>query len=104
MCDIARRNGINVILASIPPAGRFPWSPGIETRRPIAEMNAWLKSYAAQIGATWVDYHRVLDDGTGAMKPGLASDGVHPTQAGYDAMATIIEPVLARVLKKSRGS
>jgi lysophospholipase L1-like esterase len=104
MCDIARRNRIEVILASIPPAARFPWNPAIETRRPIAEMNAWLKSYAAHSGATWIDYHRVLDDGTGAMKPGLASDGVHPTQAGYDAMATIIEPVLARVLKKSRGS
>ena len=57
-------------------------------------MNAWLKRYAADTGAAWVDYHQVLDDGTGAMKPGLASDGVHPTAAGYDAMATVVEPVL----------
>jgi lysophospholipase L1-like esterase len=104
MSDIARRNGIKVILASIPPAGRFPWAPTIETRRPIAEMNAWLKSYAAETGATWVDYHPVLDDGTGAMKPGLAADGVHPTEAGYDAMATVIVPVLTRVLGQPRRS
>jgi lysophospholipase L1-like esterase len=101
MSDIARRNGIKVILASMPPAAGFPWAPKIGTRRPIAEMNRWLKSYAAQTGATWVDYHSVLDDGTGAMKPGLAVDGVHPTEAGYDAMATVIEPVLARVLRGS---
>jgi len=102
MSDIARRNGIKVIFASIPPAGRFPWAPAIETRRPIAEMNAWLKSYAAQTGAAWVDYHPVLDDGTGAMKPGLAVDGVHPTEAGYDAMATVIVPVLTRLLREPR--
>jgi lysophospholipase L1-like esterase len=67
-------------------------------------MNAWLKSYAAETGATWVDYHPVLDDGTGAMKPGLAADGVHPTEAGYDAMATVIVPVLTRVLGQPRRS
>jgi lysophospholipase L1-like esterase len=49
-----------------------------------------------------VDYRRVLDDGTGAMKPGLAVDGVHPTEAGYDAMATVIEPVLRRMFGKAR--
>jgi lysophospholipase L1-like esterase len=104
MSDIARRNGIRVILVSIPPAAGFPWAPTIKTRQPIAEMNAWLKSYAAQTGAAWVDYHTVLDDGTGAMKPGLAVDGVHPTEAGYDAMATVVEPVLARVLRGSHRS
>jgi lysophospholipase L1-like esterase len=40
----------------------------------------------------------VLDDGTGAMKPGMAGDGVHPTEAGYDAMAKVVEPILLRVL------
>jgi lysophospholipase L1-like esterase len=49
----------------------------------------------------WVDYHPVLDDGTGAMKPGLAVDGVHPTEAGYDAMATVIDPILAKVLRRA---
>jgi len=102
MSDIARAHGIAVLVASIPPAANFPWRPGLETRRPIAEINRWLKSFAASTGATWVDYRPVLDDGTGAMKPGLASDGVHPTEAGYDAMATVIEPILARSLRHAR--
>jgi lysophospholipase L1-like esterase len=103
MSDIARAHGIKVLIASIPPASSFPWKPGVETRRPIAEINAWLKSFAARTGATWVDYHPVLDDGTGAMKPGLASDEVHPTPAGYDAMATVIEPILSHTLATHRA-
>ena len=99
MSDIARQRGIKVLIASIPPAASFPWRPGLETRKPIAELNAWLKRFAHESGATWVDYRPVLDDGTGTMKPGLASDGVHPTEAGYDAMATVIEPILKRIAK-----
>jgi len=98
MTDIAQRHGIEVLIASVPPAAEFPWAPKIETRKAIAELNRRLRRVAQQTGATWVDYHPVLDDGTGAMKPGLAYDGVHPTEAGYDAMATMIEPVLRRVL------
>lgn len=100
MTDIARRHGIKVLLASIPPAARFPWQPGVETRRPIAAINAWLKRFALESGATWVDYHQVLDDGSGGMKPGLAVDGVHPTEAGYDAMASVIEPILRKMFSR----
>ena len=99
MTDIAQRHGIKVMIASIPPAAQFPWSPAIETRRSIAALNRRLRRLARRTGATWVDYHPVLDDGSGAMKPGLASDGVHPTETGYDAMATVIQPVLRRLLK-----
>lgn len=98
MTDIAQQQGIEVLIASVPPAGQFPWAPQVETRKAIAELNRRLEHLARQSGATWVDYHWVLDDGSGAMKPGLAYDGVHPTEAGYDAMATVIDPVLRRVL------
>jgi len=100
MSDIARSEGIKVLLAPIPPAASFPWRPGLETRPRIAELNRWLERFARESGASWVDYRRVLDDGTGAMKPGLAADGVHPTEAGYDAMATVIEPILRRTVER----
>jgi lysophospholipase L1-like esterase len=102
MVAIAQRHGIRVLLASIPPAASFPWRPGLETRKPIAAMNAWLKQFARESGSIWVDYWPVLNDGTGAMKPGFASDGVHPTEAGYDAMATVIEPILHRLFPQER--
>lgn len=100
MVDIARRHSIEVLLATIPPAAGFPWRPGLETRQPIAAMNRWISQFARESGTILVDYWPVLDDGHGAMKPGLASDGVHPTEAGYDAMALVIEPILHRLLQQ----
>jgi lysophospholipase L1-like esterase len=101
MTDIAQRQDIKVLIASIPPAASFPWAPQVQTRPRIAEINHWLESFARTAGAVWIDYRPVLDDGTGAMKPGFASDGVHPTEHGYDAMATVIEPVLRRMFRHS---
>ena len=102
MVDIAKRHGIRVLLAPIPPAASFPWRAGLETRKPIAAMNVWLEQFARDQRLTWVDYRPVLDDGSGGMKPGLASDGVHPTEAGYDAMASVIEPGLRRLFPERR--
>jgi lysophospholipase L1-like esterase len=99
MTDVAQRHGIKVLIASVPPAGKIPWAPAIDARAAIAELNRRLKGVAGETGASWIDYHRVLDDGTGAMKPGFAYDGVHPTEMGYSAMATLIEPLLAKVLR-----
>ena len=95
MTAIAQANRIQVLIASVPPADRFPWRPGLETVKPIREINAWLKSYATSAGATWIDYWPVLADEKGAMKPGMATDGVHPTEQGYDMMATVLEPFLS---------
>lgn len=94
MTQIAKANGIGVILASVPPSDHFPWREGLDVLGPIREMNTWLQGYAKAERLTWVDYTPVLADAKGAMKPGLASDGVHPTEAGYDAMAAVIEPIL----------
>ena len=102
MSAIARQHGIRVLLASIPPAARFPWRPEVAPRGRIAEINAWLRRFAGETGAIYVDYHSALADAEGAMKPGLASDGVHPTGAGYDVMAAVAEPVLARIGRRGR--
>lgn len=99
MAAIARQNGVRLLLASIPPAASFPWREGLDTLRPIAELNGWLRSYAREVGATYVDYHSALADSAGAMRPGLAYDGVHPTEEGYDAMIKVVEPLLARLLR-----
>ena len=96
MAAIARASGISVVLASVPPAASFSWRPGLEVRGPIAAINHWAAAFARTTGATWIDYHPALADATGAMRPGFASDGVHPTAAGYAAMEAVAAPVLAR--------
>lgn len=95
MARLARQNGIEVLLASVPPAASFPWIAGLETVGPIREMNAWAKGYAEANGITYVDYTPVLADAAGGMKPGMAYDGVHPDTAGYAAMESVLGPMLA---------
>jgi lysophospholipase L1-like esterase len=101
MTDIAQRHGIKVIIASVPPAASFPWAPQVSSRPAIAGLNRRLERMAHETRSSWIDYHSVLDDGTNAMKPGLAVDGVHPTEAGYDAMQKLVEPLLARLLARA---
>lgn len=94
MVMLARQAKIGVLLASVPPADGFPWRPGLATVAPIRALNAWAKGYAAQSGATFVDYTPALATAGGAMKPGFADDGVHPTAAGYAAMEAVLTPIL----------
>jgi lysophospholipase L1-like esterase len=39
-------------------------------------------------------------DGKLGMKPELATDGVHPTKAGYDIMAPLAERAIADALRQ----
>jgi lysophospholipase L1-like esterase len=94
MIMLANAAGIDVLLASVPPADRFPWRPGLETVKPIREMNAWAKRYAKANGITYVDYTAALADEAGAMKPGMAYDGVHPSEQGYATMESVLAPLL----------
>jgi lysophospholipase L1-like esterase len=89
MTTLAQAGGIAVILATVTPVAEFPWRPGLGPTAKVAALNAWLRAYAAERGAVLADYTRVLDDGAGGMKPGLAYDGVHPTREGY----AVMEPV-----------
>jgi lysophospholipase L1-like esterase len=97
MCQLARANGIGVLLACVPPAANFPWRPGLDTKQPIDAINGFLRARAATLGATLVAYGPVLSDGAGGMRPGLAYDGVHPTARGYQRMESILEPLLGRL-------
>ncbi len=96
MTQLAQANGIKVILASIPPAANFPWRPGLEVTSKIVALNDWMRSYAASHGAVYADYWSTLQDGQGGMKPGLAYDGVHPTEQGYDLMLPVLEAAQKR--------
>ncbi len=94
MTELAQASRVSVILASIPPAASFPWRPGLETAGAIVATNEWLRDYARQVGAVYADYHGALSNGRGGMRPGLASDEVHPTAEGYAAMRPVAEAAL----------
>jgi lysophospholipase L1-like esterase len=98
MAELARAHGIKVILASTPPAAAFPWSPAMKPAPQIVTFNAWLRGYAAKNGFTYVDYHAALAGPDGGMKPGYATDGVHPTPQGYAVMKPLALAAIAKTL------
>jgi lysophospholipase L1-like esterase len=92
MAELAQAHGIRVILASVPPSDHFTWQPRVEPVAPIREINAWIRRYAKTHGCTYVDYYDAMATQAGAMRPGLSSDGVHPTAKGF----AIMEPLALR--------
>jgi lysophospholipase L1-like esterase len=102
MAELARAHGIQVILASVPPAAAFPWSPGKTPAPQVRALNAWLAAYARRNGFVYADYHAAMGDAAGGMKPSLSSDGVHPTREGYRVMAPIARRAIAAALGRRR--
>ena len=98
MVDIAKANHIQVILASITPAGVIPWRSEINASARIVELNAWIAAYAKARGLVYVDYHRALAGPDGAMKPGFSRDGVHPLRSGYALMTPLAKAAVAKAL------
>jgi len=100
MSDLARANGIRVVLCSVLPASDFHWHKGLEPAPKIRELNAWLKEYAAKNGFVYVDYYSSVANNEGGLKAELSPDGVHPNKAGYELMAPLAETGIAEALKK----
>lgn len=98
MVDIARANGIKVVLASTLPAEGFRWRPEVtDAMDKIRSLNERVKAYADSQQIPYVDYFDALvnDEGT-AMDARYASDtpGVHPNEAGYQVMEAVLMEVL----------
>ncbi|MDZ5648344.1 SGNH/GDSL hydrolase family protein [Nitrospirillum sp. BR 11828] len=102
MVELAQKHGIQVVLAGIPPALDFPWRKGLDPAPKVAAHNAWLKDYAAKVGALYVDYKDVVGDGKGGFKDGYALDGIHPTLTGYQAMAPLADKTVKEALVKAK--
>ena len=91
MADLATTNHIRVVLCSVLPAYEFGWHPGLEPAPKIVALNTWIKSYAAEKGYVYVDYHSAMKDQRDGLPANLSKDGVHPLPAGYAVMAPLVE-------------
>lgn len=105
MAELAKANGIRVVLSSITPVSGYHVAPSVVpqlTRRPPARtraMNDWIKTYAAANNHVYLDYYPAMIDGSGMLKTEFSSDDLHPNAAGYAAMAPLAEAAIARALK-----
>lgn len=94
MAELAKANGIAVVLCSVMPASDFKWRPGLEPAGKIIKLNRMIKEYADKNGLAYVDYHTALADEEGGLPAKYSEDGVHPTLEGYKVMENLLAPAL----------
>jgi lysophospholipase L1-like esterase len=63
------------------------------------ELNAWIKNYAAGVGAVYADYFSAVVDASGMFKEGLSGDGLHPNKQGYALIAPVAQAAIEKALK-----
>lgn len=102
MAQLARANGIAVVLASVLPASDYPWKTGLQPAPKIRALNDWIRQYAQRTGAVYLDYYGALDNGQGGLDAKVSGDGVHPNAAGYAVMAPLAQAAVERALRQAR--
>jgi len=108
IAELAKANKIRVVFASVLPISDYEKNkdgqPIIQSkRRPpeqITALNEWMKKYAAENEAVYLDYFSAMVDGKGFLREELSQDGLHPNQQGYDVMAPLAERAILAALKK----
>ena len=100
MTEIAKANGIRVVLSSVLPVFDYAWKPGLTPAPKIVALNAWMKAYAAGAGAVYLDYETPMADERHGLRADLTNDGVHPTEAGYRVMAPLADAAIAEALRR----
>ncbi len=101
MVDLAKQNGIRVVLSSLVPAFQFPWRPELAPVEKIRGLNDWIKDYAAKEGLIFLDYYSAMANEKRGLRAELSEDGVHPNKTGYAVMAPLAEKAIATALGKN---
>jgi exo-1,4-beta-D-glucosaminidase len=100
MAEIAKANGIRVVLSSVLPVYRYTWKPEVDPVQAIATLNQWMKEYARTHGAVYLDYYTAMKDEKLGMRSDLTTDGVHVNEAGYRVMAPLAIAAIEEALRK----
>lgn len=104
MVDIARANGIRVILASLTPVCDCKGKVWTE-RRPVGKIlgvNEWLEEYAAKEKLPYLDWHGALVQGRG-FREELTVDGLVPSERGYGVMGEMLRGMVGGEPRKREG-
>jgi acyl-CoA thioesterase I len=102
--ELAQAHQTKVILCSLTPVSDYTAHPQ-SVRRPAAqilELNAWIKSYAAEVHAGFADYYSALVDSKGMLKNGYSNDGLHPNDRGFALLAPVAEAGIEKALNEKR--
>ena len=97
MCELAKANGIKVILCSITPTSVFRWRKEIEPAQLIRDLNKMLEAYAKEAGHYFLNYHPALTDEKGGLPEKWSNDTCHPNLTCY---RTVMEPMVCDAVNK----
>ena len=99
MVELAKVNGIQVVLASVTPVCDCP-QPHTRVRTPgrIIGLNGWLREYAVETRSVYVNYHAALGGRT--LRPDLTRDGFLLNDAAYELMGALADQAVREALKR----
>ena len=103
MADIARANGIRVVLSSVTPVYPSEKAMRFFQERPpekIVALNRWIRAFCERTGCVYLDYFSAMVGQDGLLQRNLSDDGLHPNAAGQQIMAPLTEAAIAKALKK----
>jgi lysophospholipase L1-like esterase len=104
MAELARSNGIDLVLSSVTPVSDYGAKAAnaflLRSPQKILALNGWIKEYCAKTGAGCLDYFSAMVDDKGMLKRDLAEDGLHPNAAGYVVMAPLAEKAIQQALNQ----
>jgi len=83
MAELAKANGIRVVLSSVMPVCDYI-RPQTKQRPPekIKALNAWIKDYAAKNQLVYLDYYSAMLDDQEMFRKDLTYDGLHRMMRG----------------------
>lgn len=100
MAELAKANGIKVILSSVLPVGEYPWRKEIKNvPDKIEALNEGIRAYAKKNKFAYIDYYAVMHDENRSLIGSYGKDGVHPNAEGYEVMEKVAKAVIDKVLK-----
>ena len=101
MTELAKANGIKVVLASVTPVCDCfaAVQTAVRPQGKIIGLNGSIRDYAAESGVIYLNYYGALVNGRDFKKE-LTVDGLLPNDAGYNVMAPIAEKAIADALAK----
>ena len=102
MAELAKVNGVAVVISSILPVYDYPWKKGLNPVEKIALINSKLRVYAQEHGMVYLDYYASMADENKGLRKELTYDGVHPNRAGYAVMQPLAEQAIRAALAIGR--
>ena len=98
MAELAKINGIKVILSSVLPAGGYPWDSRIDPSKKIIAVNKIINDYSKNNNMLYLDYYSSMVYDNDSLNPDYTYDGVHPNKSGYKIMSKLADSVIAKAL------